>query len=152
MSAVATGYVVTAAGSLLLLALAWRCPRAGRLAFAALFVGASVFNAVTAIKNPTAYVDGFAPHAFPPMREFLERVVALVPDAFVLTIAAGQLLAGVGLAIGRGTPFHAGVIGAACFLTAISWLGIGAAFPLNLVMAAGVLLLLRRSAHGRRAS
>jgi len=36
-----------------------------------------------------------------------------------------------------------GVVGAACFLVAISWLGVGAAFPANLVMAAGVLLLLR---------
>jgi len=55
------------------------------------------------------------------MRQFIERVVSLAPDAFVLAIAVGQLL------------------------VAISWPGVGAAFPTNLVLAAGVLLLLRRS-------
>jgi membrane protein implicated in regulation of membrane protease activity len=77
------------------------------------------------------------------MREFIERVVALAPDAFVLAIAAGQVLAGVALALGRGALLWLGVVGAACFLVAISWLGVGAAFPTNLVLAAGVLALLR---------
>jgi hypothetical protein len=80
------------------------------------------------------------------MREFIERVVALAPDAFVLSIAAGQVMVALALAVGRGFLLWAGVVGAACFLGAISWLGMGAAFPMNVVMAAGVALLLR----GRR--
>jgi hypothetical protein len=47
------------------------------------------------------------------------------------------------LALGRGLLLWLGAVGAACFLVAISWLGVGAAFPTNLVLAAGVVLLLR---------
>ncbi len=36
------------------------------------------------------YVDGFGPHAFPPVRELIEGVVVLAPDAFVLAVAAGH--------------------------------------------------------------
>jgi hypothetical protein len=49
----------------------------------------------------------------------------------------------IALALGRGLLLWLGVVGAACFLVAISWLGMGAAFPTNLVLAAGVVLLLR---------
>jgi hypothetical protein len=143
VSPLAVGYAVTGVASLALVALAWRRPRAARFAFAALFLGASVVNAVTALRTPNAYVEGFAPHAFPPMRELIERVVALAPDAFVLAIAAGQLAAGVGLALGRGPLFHLAVVFAGSFLVAISWLGVGAAFPTNLVFAAGVALVWR---------
>lgn len=100
---------------------------------------------MTALRTPQVYIDGFSPHAFPRMREFIERAVALAPDAFVLTTAAGQLVAAVGLALGRGILFQLAIVGAACFLVGISWLGVGAAFPLNLVLAAGVLLVLRRT-------
>ena len=139
------GYVATTVVSLVLLAVAWRWPRAGRFPFAVLFLAAGVFNTMTALRTPQVYIDGFAPHAFSPMREFIERVVALAPDAFVLTIAAGQLVAAVGLALGRGILFQLAIVGAACFLVGISWLGVGAAFPLNLVLAAAVLLLPRRT-------
>ncbi len=143
MTALGSGYAVTTVVSVVLLVVAWRCPRIGRVLFAALFLGASVFNAVTALRTPNVYVDGLAPRAFTPMREFIERVVALFPDAFVLAIAAGQFAAGVGLVVGRGLWFQLCVAGAACFLVGISWLGVGAAVPLTLVLAAGVLLLLR---------
>lgn len=147
MSALAAGYVVTSITAALLLLVAWRWPRAGRIPFALLFLSAAVFNAVTALRTPQVYVEGFAPHAFPPMRQLIERVVALAPDAFVLAIAAGQLLAGLALAFGHGLAFRLGVAGAAFFLAAISWLGVGAALPANLVLCAGVLLLLRRPAR-----
>ena len=148
MSSLVLGYALTALCSSLLLAAAWCWPRFARLPFAVLFLAASAFNAVTALRDPGVYVTGFAPHAFPPAREFIERVVALAPDAVVLAVAAAQAVVGLGLAHGRGVPFHVGVVGATCFLVGISWLGVGAAFPLNLVLAAGVLLLLRRAREG----
>jgi hypothetical protein len=126
-----------------MLLLAWRRPRAARWAYALLFLGAGVFNAVTALRTPEVYVTGFAPHAIGPFRDFIERVVALAPDAFVLTIAAGQALVAVALAAGRGLLLVAGAVGAALFLVALSWLGVGAAFPTNLVLAAGAILLVR---------
>jgi len=143
VSTLVTGYLVTGSVSLALLAVAWRWPRAGRLAFAVLFLGAAVFNAATALRTPDVYVTGFGPRAFPPMREVIEGVVALAPGAFVLAVAAGQLLVGAGLALGRGLAFRLAIVGGATFLAGISWLGTGAAFPTNLVLAAGVVMLAR---------
>ncbi len=143
MSPTVTGYAASTLGSLALLLVAWRWPRAGRLLYAVLFVVAGAFNLVTAIRAPQLYVKGFAPLAFPPMNEFIERVLVLAPDVFVGTIALGQLAIAVAIALGRGALLWAGVTGAATFLVAISWLGAGAAFPTNLVLAAGAVLLLR---------
>ncbi len=142
-------YVATSLGALALLLAAWLRPRAGRVLYALLFLGAGAFNAVTALRTPDVYVQGFAPHAIGPFREFIERVVALAPDAIVLAIAIVQVLAGAAIAAGRGWVLVGGVVVAAMFLAALSWLGVGAAFPANLVMAAGALLLLRTPA-GRR--
>ncbi len=144
MSPLATAYLATSAVSAALVLVAWRRPRAGRVLYAVLFGGAAAFNAVTALRTPRVYVDGFAPLAFPPMRQLIEDVVALAPDAFVLAIAAGQALAAAGFALGRGVPLVLAAYGAPSFLAAISWLGVGAAFPVNLVLAAGALLVLRR--------
>jgi hypothetical protein len=143
MTPLATAYVVTGTVSLAMVGVAWRWPRAGRWPFAALFAGAAAFNAFTALRTPDVYVTGFGPRAFPPMREFILGVVALAPGAFVLAIAAGQLVVAIGLAVGRGPPFRLAVVGATVFLCAISWLGVGAGFPTNLVLAAGVILLIR---------
>ena len=90
------------------------------------------------------YVTGSAPHAFPAMREFIEPVAALAPDAIFLTIAGGQVAVALLLALGRGTALWAGVVGAATFLVAISWLGVGAGFPTNLVLVAGAPVLVAR--------
>lgn len=143
MTGLVTAYAITGAASLTLLAVAWRWPRRGRWPFAALFAGAAAFNAFTAVRTPEVYVTGFGPLAFPPMRELILGVVALAPGPIVLAIAAGQLLVAAGLAAGRGVPFRLAVVGATVFLGGISWLGVGAGFPTNLVLAAGVLLLLR---------
>ena len=148
MNSLATGYLVTSLVSALLLFFAWRRPRVGRGLYAVLFLGAAAFNAVTALRTPEVYVEGFAPRAIGPFREFIERVVALAPQAFVLAVAGGQVLVGLGLVVGRGLPLAGGAAGAAFFLVAISWLGVGAAFPLNLVLAAGALLLLRERSAG----
>ncbi len=143
MRAMALGYGVTAVASLALLAAAWRRPRLGRWLFAALFLGASAVNAVTALRTPQVYVTGFAPHAVGPFRDFIERIVALAPDAFVLAIALLQLLVGLALLLARGVPFQVAVFAGATFLAGISWLGVGAGFPVNLVFAAGLLVLLK---------
>jgi hypothetical protein len=145
-SPLVVGYVLSSVLSVALAAAAWRWPRGGRLPYAVLFGGASVLNAVTALRTPMVYVEGFGPRAVGPMKEIIEGAVALAPDAFVLAIAVGQAAIAAGLAVGRGAALVLGVAGAATFLVAISWLGVGAAFPTNLVLAAGVLLLLR----GRR--
>lgn len=145
MSPVAPGHAVTALAAALLLAAAWWRARLGRALFAALFLGAAVFNAVTALRAPEAYVEGFAPRAVGPFRPFIERVVALAPDAFVLAVALGQLLVAAGLASGRRPLVHAAAAAGAAFLVALSFLGVGAAFPANLAFAGGLVL----SARGR---
>lgn len=87
--------------SVAMLLVAWRWPLAGRLLYAVLFLTAGVVNGMTAMRTPKVYIEGFAPHALPPMREFIERVLALAPEAFALSIAAGQVMVAVALALGR---------------------------------------------------
>jgi len=143
MRPIAIGYLVTALASVGMLLFAWRWPRPARLVYAALFLVAGIFNIWTALRTPHVYVEGFAPLAFPPMREFIERVVSLAPDVFVITVAIGQVIVAIALALGGAVLLWFGVVGGAFFMVAISWLGVGAAFPTNLVLAIGVLLLLR---------
>ena len=143
MSPIAIAYAITAGVSIAMLLAAWRRPRVGRLLFAVMFFAAGLFNGVTALRTPQVYVHGFGRYAVGPYRSFIEGPFAVAPGVFVLAIAAGQLLVALGITFGRGLLFKAGVAGAVVFLLAISGLGVGAAFPLNLVLAAGAVLLMR---------
>jgi hypothetical protein len=95
------------------------------------------------------YVEGFGPTAIPLYQAFIEGPFARNPALFVLPIALGQLLCGLAVLFGRGRWVRLGLVGCIVFLVAITGLGVGCAFPANLVMAIGPALLLRhRFLHG----
>ncbi len=107
-------------------------PKIARAIFALTFLAAGVFNAYTALTQPEAYLT-YGELAFLPFyRDFIYGVFSLYTAIFVLAIAAGQLIVGILLAIGRDTLLTLGVIGAIIFLTAIAPLGIGSAFPFSI--------------------
>ncbi len=136
-------YVVTSIVSVLLALACWRWPRLGRFALVLLFTSAAVFNAATALRSPGVYVTGFAPQAAAIVRRFIVGPFARNPAAWVLAIAAGQV-ACAGLVLASGRARLVGLFGMFFFLVAISGLGPGAAFPANLILAAGPALLLVR--------
>lgn len=121
----------------------------GRVLVAAVFLLASVVNATLALVNPQLYVEGFGPTAIPLYQAFIEGPFARNPALFVLPIAFGQLLCGLGVLLGRGVWARLALVGCIVFLVALTGLGVGCAFPANLAMALGPALLLRhRFPHG----
>jgi hypothetical protein len=138
------GYFASLLVAAALVVLCARWPHtAGRLGVAVLFLPAGVVNATLALVNPSLYVEGFGPTAIPLYQAFIEGPFAVNPTLYVLPIALGQLLCGVAVLFGRGHAVRLGLGGCIVFLVAITGLGVGCAFPANLVMAIGPALLLR---------
>ncbi len=130
-------YLVTNLLALGLVVLAFTKPRTTRWLFTALFGGAAIFNAIFALRDPGAYVSGYAKLAAPAYRDFIEGTFAAHTTPIVLSIALGQLVIAVMLALG-GRSLTRGAIGAVVFLVAISPLGVGSAFPSTLILALAI--------------
>jgi hypothetical protein len=138
------GYFVSLLVAAAMVVLCARWPHTvGRLAVVVVFLPAGLVNATLALVNPSLYVEGFGPTAIPLYQAFIEGPFARNPALFVLPIALGQLLCGLAVLFGRGNQARLGLVGCVVFLVAITGLGVGCAFPANLVMAIGPALLLR---------
>ncbi|WP_375765132.1 DoxX family membrane protein [Archangium gephyra] len=121
----------------------------GRLLLGWIFLVAGAVNLTLALVNPLVYVEGFGPTAIPLYQEFIEGPFALNPSLFVMPIALGQVLCGLGVLFGQSTGVRWGAVGCLVFLVALTGLGVGCAFPANLAMAIGPALMLRhRFLHG----
>lgn len=144
------GYIFSFILAALLVVACARWPHSvGRVLLAALFLIASAINATLALVHPQVYVEGFGPWAIPLYQAFIEGPFARNPALFVLAIALGQLVCGLGVLFGRGIWMKLGLVGCIVFLVAITGLGVGCAFPANLALALGPALLLRyRFSHG----
>ena len=128
----------------LLVLLAWWRPTWARWAFAAVFLAAGVFNALTVRGEPEAYTSYAQWALLDPYRTFIQGSFSEHTAAFVTVIAAGQLLVGALLALPR--PWRdGGLAGAIVFLLAIAPLGAGSAFPATVVMALAVVLIAWRA-------
>ena len=128
---------------LALIVLALRWPRITRFVVGVGFVAAAGVNTVIGITSPQSYVE-YAKHAWWFYPDFITGPFADYTRVFVLFIAAGQLSAGL-LALVGGRFRRLGLVGMVVFLLAITPLGVGAAFPSTLVMAAGLVVLYRRT-------
>src|ERR687886_4764 len=151
-------YVVPYIGSnmfsILLSIVAALSPQVCRWVFVVMFLGAGIFNAFIAIRQPSMYVDVYGPLAVLELySSFIYGLFSQYTTAIVLAIAAGQLVVGTLLL----TRFGVGALGGIIFLVAIAPLGIGSAFPATLIMAAALfvtwyrwLQTYRRRMFGRR--
>jgi hypothetical protein len=151
-------YVVPYIGSnmfsILLSIVAALSPQVCRWVFVVMFLGAGIFNAFMAIRQPSMYVDVYGPLAVLELySSFIYGLFSQYTTAIVLAIAAGQLVVGTLLL----TRFGVGALGGIIFLVAIAPLGIGSAFPATLIMAAALfvtwyrwLQTYRRRMFGRR--
>lgn len=123
--------------ALAVMGLAFVRPGPARWTFALLFGGASIANAALVLRDPGAYVTGFAHLAAPAYRGFIQGFFAEHTTPIVLSIALAQATIAGMLAVG-GRNLTRGAILAVVFLVSISPLGVGAAFPSNLFLALAV--------------
>jgi hypothetical protein len=144
-------YAASMAIAVALLAAALKWPRAARIIIGVGFCAAGVFNTVTVLRHPEAYLF-YATHAVEAYRQIITGPFAAHPRACVIAIAAGQAAAGVLLLTARGARW--GAAGAIVFLLAIAPLGVGSAFPSTLIIAGAVSVSVfhGRSGYGKLGS
>lgn len=137
-------YLGSSIVALLLLFFAWKFPRLCRALFFLLFAWASYTNFNAAIRTPHFYLSYQDTTFLNGYRVFINGWFSQHVTAVVCMIAACQ--AGIGISmLMKDTIFKMGLIGGFIFLIAIAPLGIGAAFPCTLIMAASLWLLSRNS-------
>ena len=131
--------------ALVMLFVSWRWRNAGRFLFFALFLWAAQINMRMAIWTPNGYLE-YARWAVEPYRGFILGPFSRHVTAFVGTIALGQLVIAVLVAL-RGRAVTIGLLGAIAFLLAIAPLGRGSAFPFSLIVSFAAGLLARHTAE-----
>lgn len=140
-------YVISNIVALIMLACSWKYPNISRLLYSALFGWACYANTHAAIQTPHYYLD-YAQYAFIGFYvKFINGFFEEHITAVVISIAVCQLAIALSMWL-RGFLFRMGAVGAIVFLISIAPLGIGSAFPCTLIMAGGLLLLLRRKVVG----
>jgi hypothetical protein len=141
MSAFWLPFLISNVLALTLLGVCYQWKNAGRIAFGIIFLAAGSINTFTALAEPTAYLNYGEMTPVKLYQDFIAGPFARYTTLFVLLIASGQVLMGLGFLI-KGKLLKPAVIGGIVFLLAISPLGMGSAFPATLIMALAVGLLL----------
>lgn len=142
-------YMISNAIAILLLFLAWRRPLAATISMTLLFIGAAIFNMITAVFVPDKYMAFADVAALPVYERFINGYFSQHVRSIILSIAVLQLLAGIFMLAPRGWS-AAAFAGAALFLLAIAPLGAGAAFPCSLLLAVACIILLVKGRKGER--
>ena len=125
------------------LVLALYRPNPARMIAGGGFIFAGLINGTLAILNPQIYVTGFGPNAIGVYKTFIYGLLAQAPGRFILAIAVWQLVVA-GMILVNSTDYtRLGCVAAAVFLVGISPLGVGCAFPSNLILAAALVVLAR---------
>lgn len=137
-------HLVSILVSLLLALAAWKRPNLGRALFVVVFAGASVLNTYTVLTGPDQYLQYADLTESPVYRALILGPFARHLVESVLAIACGQAMIALGLTM-RGVFARAAALGGVAFLIVIAPLGVGSAFPSSLLMAGGLVALLR---HG----
>jgi len=136
-------YLISNIVAVIMLACSWKYPRIARLLYLFLFAWASLANSHAALKTPQYYLDyeRFAFIGF--YRNFIHGFFSEHITALVLIVALCQIAIAVSMLL-KGWIYRTGCLGAILFLVSIAPLGVGSGFPCTLIMAAGLLLLLRK--------
>ena len=137
-------HVASLIASILLLLAAFRRPNVARFLFVLLFAGACSVNWITALLTPRAYLEYAPLAAFKAYRDIILGPFADHIRLFVGAIATCQGLIALGVMLGE-LWAQLALVGAIPFLVDIAPLGVGAAFPSTLIMAAAAGALLSPS-------
>ncbi len=125
------------------LVLALYRPNAARMIAGGGFILAGLINGTLAIVDPQIYVRGFGPNAVGVYKTFIYSLLAPRPGRFILAIAVWQIVVAAMILVNSTDYTRLGCVAAAVFLIGISPLGVGCAFPSNLILAAALLALVR---------
>jgi hypothetical protein len=137
------GYIISNAYALILLFLAVIYPRLARVFFFLLFALASWINWKITLQSPLDYVRT-SEVALTIYRQFITGWFSKHVLLVVGFIATAQGFIAVSLLL-KGWVYKTGIIGAIVFLVAIMPLGIASAFPSTLIMAYGMVWLLKKT-------
>jgi hypothetical protein len=134
-------WMISQALSLIILFLAIRKPVWTRHLFAAGFIAAGIFNWITAVRTPGAYMT-YADTAIGLYRHFIEGWFSEHIGIVIPLIASGQIIIGIFMFAGK--RFLAlGCLGIILFLLAIAPLGVGSAFPFSITVSVAAYLVYR---------
>ena len=132
---------------LVLAALCWWRPTAGRIMGGLLFAAAGAFNGYYAFTAPHIYTMYRPLVLLEAYRWVIDTVFPTHGTLFIGAIALGQLAVGLLLLTG-GRAARLGAVGAIAFFLGITPLGLGSAFPFPLIAIAGFAALLARTESG----
>ncbi|MEI6884583.1 MAG: hypothetical protein WCO02_08850 [Bacteroidota bacterium] len=127
--------------SIILLILAWKKPVWTRYIFAVTFFAAGIFNWISSMKNPEAYLM-YSETAAGFYKYFIDGWFSGHIKLFVPAVATGQIMIGIMMLAGR-RWLALGCLGIIIFLIAIAPLGLGSAFPFSITVSIAAYLVYR---------
>lgn len=129
--------------AVLLLWTAYKKPKLTRFLLMLVFGWACWLNYTTSHETPEDYLQYAALTPFGPYRDFIIGWFSEHITPIVSTIAIGQGLIAIGMAL-KGFLVRLACIGAIVFLIAISPLGIGSGFPAPVIIAFAIYMVLKK--------
>lgn len=136
-------YALSNAVGLFLLWAAIKRPKVAQASFSLLFAWACWMNYTTSHSHPESYLF-YAEKSIGFYRDFINGWFSRHITAAVSSIAVCQGLIAVGLWLGA-KSFRLACVGIVLFLAGIAPLGVYAAFPFSLTVAAAAIILLRKA-------
>ncbi len=144
-SVLSVAYMITNFLFIGLLVGTYRRPAFVRFMLFLIFLGAAFFNTRTALNTPWVY-QNFADHAIAPYRTFILGTFEAIIQPMVWSIALGQVFIAV-TTLMKGNWYRLGCLSGIIFSVCIAPLGLGAAFPAPLIMAATFYQLYRQQEY-----
>lgn len=138
-----TAFILTNLIAIAVAVTAMLWPTVARVLLSTIFIGAFAFNLFTAITYPSMYLEfgELTPNEF--YRSIILGPFSSHVQLYVSIIAILQLFIGVFISY-KGKLMIVAMSGGIVFLTAISPLGFGAAFPSTLILASALVILIFR--------
>ncbi|SFD83151.1 hypothetical protein SAMN05518672_103409 [Chitinophaga sp. CF118] len=140
-------YMIANMIAMIMILIAITKPVFGRVLLSFIFMAAAFINAVIVFSHPEVYRTYASMTALISYENFINGSFSDHTVAYVLAIAAGQLLVGLGLAKGGVSEIFA-LLGAIIFFLAIAPLGAGASFPCTIVLAIACMFMMKKRKEG----
>jgi hypothetical protein len=118
-------------------------PNGARITAGGGFILAGLVNGTLAILDPQIYVRALGPNAMGIYKTVIDGVLAQAPRRLILAFAVWHLLVGGMILVNTTDYVRLGCVAATVFLIGISPLGLGCAFPSNLILGAAMVALIR---------